>query len=185
MKKKPKAKPTGKHARPIGREADRAAESELPAPIADESSNVNQISPESLRRLSRRLLEHQNGREPYAGEFVQRFECFCQSFHAVVASHVGSAAFHGLLWRALRMSQAEFPYLDRVTLEAASRCSFDVLQEPLGEAGTRPVEEALAVVLANLIWLLIKTVGYRFTFHVLHQVWPHVSIEESRSFLKD
>lgn len=104
-------------------------------------------------------------------------------FHAEIAIRLGYATFQTLLLRAFVMSMSEFPYLDQVTSEAASRCSFEALREPL-ERQNPPVEEALTAVLANLIWLFIKFIGYRYTLHILHEVWPHVSVEEAQSFLK-
>lgn len=140
--------------------------------------------PLSVRRLARRLLseDHVEPVEPAA--LTAGFERVCQSLNSELGPLITSSAFHALLWRALRLAQREFALLERVTAEAASRCSFEAIREQPPGDEQRQVLDSITAVLAHLIWLLITLIGQHLTLRALRTARPDLAIDEARSLLE-
>jgi hypothetical protein len=111
------------------------------------------------------------------------FQRGCESLHAALAPLITSAAFEALLTRALHLARREFPALDSVTFDAA-HCAFGLLPEPL--SGKRhPLGDAVALILANLLWLLVTLLGTHLTVRAVKAAWPEVTPDEARSILHE
>ena len=144
---------------------------------------MNTASPPSIRHFARRLLPS-DGTQPHDGEAVRAFQRGCRSLHAALAPLITSAAFEALVWRALHVARREFPVLDGVTFDAA-QCSFGPLPESLSAEKEHLAGDALALVLANLLWLLVTLLGTHLTVRAVKAAWPEVSTDEARSILHE
>jgi hypothetical protein len=144
---------------------------------------VNPASPPYIRRFARRLLRSEET-PLHDGELAIAFQRGCESLNAALAPLITSAAFEALLGRALHVARREFPVLHGVTFDAAAPCSFGPLPEsPSGK--THPTEDALTLILANLLWLLIALLGTHLTVRAVKAAWPEVTTDEARSILHE
>jgi hypothetical protein len=140
-------------------------------------------SPPSVRHFARRLLPS-DGTQPHDGDAVRAFQHGCRSLHTTLAPLITSAAFEALVWRALHMARREFPVLDGVKFDAA-QCSFGPVPEPFPEEKSHLAGDALGLVLANLLWLLVTLLGTHLTVRAVTAAWPEVSTDEARSVLHE
>jgi hypothetical protein len=146
---------------------------------------VNTTSPPSIREFARRLLYSEETTRPGDGEAALVFQRGCQSLHAALAPLITSAAFEALLRRAAHVAGREFPALDGVTSDAIAQCSLGPLPETVSGQTAHPAGDALALVLANLLWLLVTLLGTHLTVRAVKAAWPEVSTNEARSILHE
>jgi hypothetical protein len=145
---------------------------------------VNTASPPAIRHFARRLL-YSEGTRPHDGQVALVFQRGCQSLHAALAPLITSAAFEALLRRALHVASGEFPVLDGVTSDAIAQCSLGPLPEAVSGQTAHPAGDALALVLANLLWLLVTLLGTHLTVRAVKAAWPEVTTDEARSILHE
>ena len=145
---------------------------------------MNTASPPSIRHFARRLL-YPEGAPPRDGEAALVFQRGCQSLHAALAPLITSGAFEALLRRALHVAKREFPVLDGMSSDALGQCSLGPLPEAGSGHSAHPARDALALVLANLLWLLVTLLGTHLTVRAVEAAWPEVSADEARSVLHE
>jgi hypothetical protein len=91
-----------------------------------------------------------------------------------LAQLITRVGFEALLARAVRLSRAEFPFLDGAPITRSA----DVLTLRLRDSadGVEPSQaaEAFEAVLSILIMLLVSFVGEELTLRLLREVWPEL-----------
>ena len=84
-----------------------------------------------------------------------------------------------LLARAVHLSRAEFPFLDRAQTARSAAAWTLRLRESAEGAESSQAAEGFEAVLAILIALLISFVGEDLTLRVLREVWPELPMPQS------
>jgi hypothetical protein len=92
---------------------------------------------------------------------------------AQLITPVGSEA---LLMRAVHLSSAEFPFLDRVQATPATASLIDRLRETAATVEPVQAHEGFVLVLGTLVALLDSFIGRELTLRLLRDVWPELPV---------
>jgi hypothetical protein len=132
--------------------------------------------PRGLRRFCIDLLQQHmratTGRQP---EVIAAAEQCLLDLGEYLVVLVGVEGYHALLERALRLGVGEFPALASVQARYRPPGRVVGLQRSARRLPPDDVQDALALTLANLIWLLSKLIGKDLSLHLLRDVWPRMS----------
>ncbi|MDQ3701555.1 MAG: hypothetical protein M3442_11640 [Chloroflexota bacterium] len=85
---------------------------------------------------------------------------------------VGVSGFRALQARALNLAGREWPILDGVRPAATPAGGLEGLREALQGADTEQASDALAAVLAHLVWLLVTFIGDDLAMRTVGEAWP-------------
>jgi len=121
--------------------------------------------------LERRLLAQGTER---ATVLAAAEECLLDlGRHLVV--RVGIEGYCALLERALQLSVNDYPGLSSVRPRRRPPGRVNGLQQSARRLAPDDLENALVLVIANLIWLLTQLIGQELSLRVLGDVWPGIS----------
>lgn len=142
------------------------------------SAPVNAPAP-AVRRLGQRLLllELEQGEvgvdgRPDVTAVAAAAERAARKLGQPLARLVGVAGCQALLTRALHLAGREWPFLDGVRAAAAPARGLAGLGEALQGADPTQARDALASVLAYLVWLLVTFIGNDLALHTVREAWP-------------
>jgi hypothetical protein len=141
---------------------------------------MRQATPQ-LRELARRQFARDTKRSRSPAAPIEAMEKSCERLHARLDPLIGAGGFRALLARALHLAQKEYPWLDAVRIEEHPACGLKGLREAVKGQQASSVSEAFALVLANVIWLLIKFIGEDIAFGLVQEVWPEAETAEAVS----
>src|SRR5215212_5141141 len=145
---------------------------------------MRQATPQ-LRDLTGRAFarEAKQSRSPAALAGVM--EASCRRLHARLDPLIGAGGYRALLARALHLAKKEFPWLDAVEVEEHPACDLKGLREAVKGLDASPVNEAFALLLANVIWLLVTFIGEDIALGLVREVWPGVETGAAVSASKE
>jgi hypothetical protein len=142
------------------------------------SAPVNAPEP-AVRRLGQRLLllEVEQGEvgvdgRPAATAVAAAAERAARKLGQPLARLVGVAGCQALLTRALHLAGREWPFLEGARAVAAPAGGLEGLGEALQGADPAQVRDALASLLAHLVWLLVTFIGGDLALHTVREAWP-------------
>jgi hypothetical protein len=150
-------------------------------PPEDENREKMRQATPQLRDLARRLfaLEAKNAHTSAAlGEALEKS---CVRLHAQLDPLIGDGGFRALLARALHLATKEFAWLDAVRVKEHPACDLVGLREAMKGQKASAANEAFALVLANIIWLLVTFIGEDIAFGLVAEVWPEAETTEAVS----
>src|ERR671931_322954 len=128
--------------------------------------------------LARRVLRYEagGGAEPAAlAEAAERADA---RLRGRLASLIGQTGYTTLVTRAVRLAQAEFPALERVTVNALATGAEGGLHgvrefaRASGNAGA--AEAGLSAILAHVIGLLVTFIGEDLALRLVRDAWPEL-----------
>jgi hypothetical protein len=128
----------------------------------------------STRGLARRLLAvealHQTASDPHLNEAVR----VCDKLRVSLTRFAGADGFAALLRRSLALARTEIPSLNRVTVRPDS--SMDGLEALAADEADGGVE-AVALLAAHLLELLVTFIGEPLTLRLVRESWPDESFD--------
>ncbi len=145
---------------------------------------MRQATPQ-LRELSRRLFAREAKKSRVPAALAEAMEVSCRRLHGRLGPLIGAGGFRALLARALHLAKKEFPWLDAVEVEEHPACDLKGLREAVKGQSASPINEAFALVLANVIWLLVTFIGEDIALGLVREVWPGVEIGAAVSASKE
>ena len=129
-------------------------------------------APPTVRDLARRLLEHEAGDPPGPRSPVDAAANACRKLHDHLAPIIGSDGFDALLTRALALARREYPALKGIHARPGGVLEKD--GESSQGASHRDAEEGLALIIANVHWLLVTFIGEALASRLVGEIWPAV-----------
>jgi hypothetical protein len=134
---------------------------------------MRQATPQ-LRELSRRLFAGAAKKSRGPAALAEALEVSCRSLHGRLDPLIGAGGYRALLARALHLAKKEFPWLEGVEVEEHPACALKGLRGAVKGLDASRVNEAFALVLANVIWLLVTFIGEDIALGLVREVWPGV-----------
>ncbi|HUH07689.1 MAG TPA: hypothetical protein VML96_07775 [Egibacteraceae bacterium] len=103
-------------------------------------------------------------------------EAVCRKLTHRLARLVTFAGCQALLVRALRLTSADYPFLEGIRPGSSPESCLEGLRE--GVEGLEPARarEGMAMVLASLLWLITTFIGDEITLRLVRDVWPDARI---------
>jgi hypothetical protein len=135
-----------------------------------------QRPPERLSDFARRLLRHEAESVGHAGQIAAGFESACRALHDRLAPLISSSGFHTLLDRGLRLAARDSPFLASVSISTNGDCAISGLAA-IEERDPAEVADALTMVLAHFIWLLVIFIGENLGLRKVREIWPEVPLD--------
>jgi hypothetical protein len=132
---------------------------------------MRQATPQ-LRDLARRLLALEAKKARTSAALAEVMEKSCGRLHARLDPLIGDGGYRALLARALHLAVKEFPWLDVIRVKEHPACDLVGLREAVKGQKASAANEAFALVLANIIWLLVTFIGEDIAFGLVEEVWP-------------
>jgi len=130
----------------------------------------------NLKECARRLLdcEAASGKSPDATAF-SAFRV-CEKLGGPLGKLLGVGGFRALLFRALALAGAEFPWLHTLYINPdSSVASLEGVKRTLDSGTVTEGEEALA---AQLLGLLVTFIGPGLTLGLIREVWPEAALDD-------
>jgi hypothetical protein len=128
------------------------------------------------RQLFLTFLKQEIAVEPHdQPDLVSAAEQSLLDLGAYLVGLVGTEGFQALLQSALNLAAAEFPPLSAVEARAWPAGRVIRLRRSVRRLQPAEADEALALIVGNLIWLLTRLVGRDVTLHLLSDLWPRIS----------
>lgn len=127
-------------------------------------------APPELRKLSRRLLEHQAANLSHPQALSDTAGSVCQKLQEKLVTLIGTDGCRVLIARAWVLTRREFPDLN--SIETKESCH---LQGSMRGLDPDQAMEAQVVMLANLLWLLMIFIGEDLSMHLMYELWPDLS----------
>jgi hypothetical protein len=124
--------------------------------------------------LAGRAFARETKRSRSPAALAGGMEASCRRLHARLDPLIGVGGFRALLARALHLATKEFPWLDAVRVEEHPACGLKGLREAVKGLDASSVNEAFALVLANIIWLLVTFIGEDIALGLVREVWPEM-----------
>ena len=90
---------------------------------------------------------------------------------------MGNAGFRALLSRSLALAHTDAPWLRAVQVKADG--SLEGWDEPVAQVDPDEIFEGCVVLLAQLLGLLVAFIGENLTLHLVREVWPKLSLNDS------
>lgn len=132
--------------------------------------------PQPLHAFCVELLEHHLSRETLDhADVVAAGERCLLELGAQLVGLVGIAGARAVLDRALQLAAAELPYLHHVRPSGAQPGRVFGLRHCLRRLSPADVQQAVALIIAEWIWLLTHLIGSTLALRVLRDVWPRIS----------
>ncbi|MDP2817608.1 MAG: hypothetical protein Q8O29_04900 [Polaromonas sp.] len=129
-----------------------------------------------MRDFAGRLIAHETkGNKSSATKPPAAFLVF-EKLRPHLANLMGNAGFRALLSRSLGLANAEVPWLRAVHVKSDG--SLDGLDELEAQVGQDEFSEGRVVLLAVLLGLLAAFIGEKLTLHLVHEVWPKLSLND-------
>ena len=126
--------------------------------------------------LSQRLLTLEAGDRRGAEDVVEAAELVCGKLRQHLGRRIGPAGFESLLARALHLSKRRFPFLDEVGPGGRDGDCLKGARGSLVGHDSNEVREGLVTVIANLLWLLGRFIGYDMALRQVARLWSQVPI---------
>lgn len=133
----------------------------------------------ALRRFVRyALVAATNDAAPDGAQLRAAFEVLCDQLGCRLRPLFGQLARGALFSRALRLAQAEFPWLEGVTAETQNHCALVGLDAGSRDLPPHVLAEGLAAVLAHEIALLSAFIGEDIVLPLVEQSWGAASLND-------
>ncbi len=101
-------------------------------------------------------------------------ERVCQALHTRLAPLISAAGFNAPVGRAVKLAAREYPFLAGTSAITKPNCSFDGLRQAAEGREPADVADALVVILANFLWLLVLFIGENLGLRKVHEIWPDI-----------
>jgi hypothetical protein len=134
---------------------------------------MRQATPQ-LRDLARQIFAREAKRSRAPGTLAEAMEVSCRRLHERLDPLIGAGGFRAILARALHLAKKESPLLQDVEVEEHPACALKGLQEVVKGRDASPANEAFALVLANIVWLLVTFIGEDIALGLIQEVWPEI-----------
>ncbi len=141
---------------------------------------TRQATPQ-LKNLALRLLAHEAKNSPTPAKLAEALEVCCQRLHKRLDSLIGTGGFRALLERALFLAKREHPWLKAVVISDDPGCELRLLSEAMNGKQPADIKEALSIILANVLWLLVTFIGEDIAFGLIEEAWPGTKIAPPRT----
>jgi hypothetical protein len=139
--------------------------------------------PPALAEFARRLVQHEADRVGRPQDLAAGLQSTCEALHARLSPLVSALGFQTLFARAITLAAREFPQLATLTVTAdGSDCILAGLAHPEEARATEErADDALVVVLAHFLALLVLFIGEDLGLRTIRDVWPQVPFERRPS----
>jgi hypothetical protein len=128
-------------------------------------------SAETMREISRWILESEIGDQQGNPEIAKAIEAAFERINNLLSNVVGRAGFQALLERSVAITKRELAGLQNVDVRSEPSISMNGLV-PLMDRGTAAVATDISVaMLANLLSLLSSFISEDLTMRLLRRVW--------------
>ena len=128
-----------------------------------------------MRDLARRLVAVEAASQCATGAHVHEAVRVCEKLQISLTRFAGSDGFTSLLRRALTLARAEIPSLQTIKLKPDG---FLEGCEVLAVDATNGGPEAVVVIIAHLLGLLVTFIGEPFTLRLVREAWPDTSLDK-------
>jgi len=135
-----------------------------------------QRPPPSLVDFTRRLLQYEMERANDPGDLADGFRRVCHALHDRQAALIGTAGFDALFARAHILAARDHPILAATAVSPRGDCSVSPLPA-VPAVDAQEGLDALATLLAHLIWLLVAFIGGTLGLGTVCELWPEVPFE--------
>lgn len=125
----------------------------------------------ALRDLARQLLLHENHQGKAYESAAQPGRRAFEKLRTYLSKLVGVSGFQALLTRALSQGKEHAPSL------IALRVKDDGALEGFDEDAPRETADALEMLLAQLLGLLVTFIGQELTLQLMRDVWPDAALD--------
>ena len=115
---------------------------------------------------------------PDGAQLRAAFDVLCDQLWFRLRPLFGELAIRALFARALHVSQAEFRWLEGVTLETGNRCALQKLDTVSRDLAPNVLADGLAAILAHEITLLSAFIGEDIVLPVVEQSWGSSSMTD-------
>ena len=134
-----------------------------------------------LRRFVRHaLVAATDDGAPDGAQLRAAFDLLCDQLWFRLRPLFGELAIRALFARALHVSQAEFRWLEGVTLETGHRCALQKLDTVSRDLAPNVLADGLAAILAHEIALLSAFIGEDFVMPLVQAAWEAPSVDPAR-----
>jgi hypothetical protein len=132
-----------------------------------------------LRRFVRHaLVAATDDAAPDGAQLRAAFDVLCDQLWFRLRPLFGELAIRALFARALHLSQAEFRWLEGVTLESGNRCALQKLDTVSRDLTAHVLADGLAALLAHEIALLSAFIGEDIVLPIVEQSWGAASMTD-------
>lgn len=136
---------------------------------------------QQLRQAATRLLAHEAGGEPATSENLAAASArLVDKLSQRLAQVIGPAGVHAIFFRAVKLRQSEFAFLDERIVPRESRASLaEPLRACLQEQEPGVIREVSVTLFATFAGLLATVIGDRLAWSLLQQIWPDALAPEA------
>jgi hypothetical protein len=133
-----------------------------------------------LRRFVRHALvaATDDGAAPDGAQLRAAFDLLCDQMWFRLRPLFGELAIRALFARALHVSQAEFRWLEGVTLDTGHRCALQKLDTVSRDLTPNVLADGLAAILAHEIALLSAFIGEDIVLPIVEQSWGAAAMND-------
>jgi len=133
-----------------------------------------------FRHAAERLLAHVAGGELATSEtLAEASGCLLDRLSHRVAQVIGPAGVEAIFRRAVKLSTAEFAFLDdRIVPRERGVSLVEALRACLREQKPEVIREVSVILFATFAGLLATVIGDRLAWILLQQIWPDVLLSE-------
>jgi hypothetical protein len=132
-------------------------------------------TPPAIQKLARQLLAGTSAGVESSGDAHQIVRT-CEKLRAPLSKFAGAAGFASLLSRALALAKRQAPALEGLwVLADGTLMGFNEIPQDLPAADA--TRQGGIILVTELLGLLVMFIGEPLTLSLVHEAWPHASIE--------
>ena len=128
--------------------------------------------------MMERLLAHEAEGQGDPSRLADAAQQVYQKLEQQLARLVGPRAPRAVLDRAIRVSRADYPFLQGVEAGPAGEGCFRGLEESLRGVDSAAARRGLTAVLATALEVLANYIGQDFMLSLARRAWPEVALGE-------
>lgn len=129
-----------------------------------------------MRDFAERLIAHETNGNKSSEASPPAVFMVVEKLRPHLANLMGNAGFRALLSRSLALTNEKIPWLRAVHVKSDG--SLDGLDELEAQVGKDEFSEGRVMLLAVLLGLLAAFIGEKLTLHLVHEVWPKLSLND-------
>ncbi|MHB1416491.1 MAG: hypothetical protein ACYC1C_14685 [Chloroflexota bacterium] len=138
----------------------------------------------AFHELGHRLIAGEAATQANPTDTVAATEAVLEKLDTRLTILFGREGFRSLLARALHIAKGEHPLLAAVEAtpaggNPAAAIHLQGLRESTASGDPATVEEGLAALVGNFIWLLARFIGRSTTLRETQRIWPDLSLPET------
>ncbi len=143
---------------------------------------MSQRPPPVLIDFAARLLQFEIGRAGDGGTLSDGFQRVCRALYRRLAPLISPIGFSTVFLRAQRLAARDCPRAAVIAISVEQDCAAS--EPPASTSGLNSKEDAdaLALVLAHFIWLLVTFIGGNLGLGAVCELWPEVPLDTDWDF---